>query len=582
MLINYGNTTNFQIWYDDSLTGAAGVPNGVALSQAVMDYCEYDLQRLSFLFGNIMPPAANLPFQINIVPGGGGAYNDGIKTITCLVNISDGTYNQFGLSPIIVAEEGEIFMRLQNGGWNPGWSNGEGLSRSLAQILYPPNAFLFASGSDWYNPASVSALPDWVDNDEQTDQDGISYGCAALFLNYLAYQLGYKWTDIIAAIALPPNNTLGYTAMLLGAPTAYTDFVALLMANFPSGNLYPAGTPFTEQIDDIFPLGPITATPHLYMRHNLTDDGSSHLPPLSDSPDIILKNNMVPNPQATYSTAASIASDTESDADVLTGQANYVYLRVWNSGTDSTNVFATVYWSPPATLVTPDMWNLIGDAYFPDVPAGSTVEVSTPGIVWPADQIPAPGHYCFVATVGNADEAAPAPGSFASFTDFYNYILANNNITWRNFNVITPLPGPIGRHRFGEYVGLPFLITGAWDRDHLFTFETEANLPKGSSLALQVPEFVGKGLTPRLSSFELFGDTVTDPTYRRRLRIPLKINRSHPIGEIELAKGTALPSHILVNIPARLHDKDYEVSIRQLFKGKEIGRVTWRLTPKKL
>ena len=130
MLINYGNTTNFQIWYDDSLTGAAGVPNGVALSQGVMDYCEYDLARLSVLFGNIMPPAANLPFQININPGGGGANNDGIKTITCFVNTSDGTYNQFGLSPLIVAEEGEIFMVLQNGGWNPGWNNGEGLSRA--------------------------------------------------------------------------------------------------------------------------------------------------------------------------------------------------------------------------------------------------------------------------------------------------------------------------------------------------------------------------------------------------------------------------------------------------------------------
>jgi hypothetical protein len=60
----------------------------------------------------------------------------------------------------------------------------------------------------------------------------------------------------------------------------------------------------------------------LYMRHNLADTGTSHTGSLADSPDIIIKNSPVSNPHATYSTPASIASDTESDPDVLTGQAN--------------------------------------------------------------------------------------------------------------------------------------------------------------------------------------------------------------------------------------------------------------------
>ena len=56
------------------------------------------------------------------------------------------------------------------------------------------------------------------------------------------------------------------------------------------------------------------------------------------------------DPQATFSTPASIASANESDADVLAGQTNYVYLRVWNRGEAAAqNVFANVYYSPPAT-----------------------------------------------------------------------------------------------------------------------------------------------------------------------------------------------------------------------------------------
>ena len=87
---------------------------------------------------------------------------------------------------------------------------------------------------------------------------------------------------------------------------------------------------------------------------NLADDGTSYTGSLSDSPDIILKNNR-----------------------------------------DASNVFASLYWSPPATLVSPNLWTLVGYAYFPDVPMGSVVEVSIPGITWPSDQLPGMGHDCF-------------------------------------------------------------------------------------------------------------------------------------------------------------------------------------------
>jgi hypothetical protein len=83
-------------------------------------------------------------------------------------------------------------------------------------------------------------------------------------------------------------------------------------------------------------------------------------------------------PACSFEAETSINSDTESDPDVIDGQANYVYLRVWNRGADAANVFTTVYWSPPATLVTPNLWNLIGSAYYPDVPRGASCRCRTP------------------------------------------------------------------------------------------------------------------------------------------------------------------------------------------------------------
>ena len=79
-MIVAGQTQNFIVSYDNSLA------NGATLAQAVLDYCEYDLVRLSMLFGNILPPPGSLPIQINIVSGGGGGWNNGVNLITCTVN----------------------------------------------------------------------------------------------------------------------------------------------------------------------------------------------------------------------------------------------------------------------------------------------------------------------------------------------------------------------------------------------------------------------------------------------------------------------------------------------------------------
>lgn len=397
-----------------------------------------------------------------------------------------------------------------------------------------------------------------------------------MFLNWLADQLGHRWPAIVQAGA-PVTNTLAETAQLLGLASPWQEFSSLIAAQLPPGSNLPShptelGQP-SEPTDDPYPLGPpATQLPALYLRHNLADDGTTHTGSLSDSPDIIVRNNPVANPQATFSTAASIASDAESDPTVLPGQANYVYLRGWNRGADAPNTFATVYWSPPSTLVTPDLWTLIGSAYYPDLPPGSLVEVSNPGIVWPSDEIPAVGHYCFVAMIGNAAAPAPDPSSFATFDDFMNYVYANNNLTWRNFNVGQPGQFGLPPH-LRQLQRMPFLVAGAWDRPRLFEIEVEAELPGESKLVLDFPHWLGCAARP--GEVEERDDPEHEGPDRRRRLIPLPAKGRHSLGELELPAGARAHSRVLVEVPAGRRKEPHRIVIRQLYKGREAGRITW-------
>jgi hypothetical protein len=43
--------------------------------------------------------------------------------------------------------------------------------------------------------------------------------------------------------------------------------------------------------------------------------------------------------------------------------------------------------------------------------------------------------------------------------------------------------------------------------------------------------------------------------------------------------GTASASHLLVRIPETHHRRSHGVYIRQIYEGREVGRISWRLIP---
>jgi len=235
--VQRGSTQNFVVSYEGSL-GA----DGQTFADAVLAVCEQDYTFLQGVFGNIS--IQGLPFQVYLRQGdsnNGGAYHYSCDATALYCFITPGEPTELA-SMLVVAEEDEVFMANQNVGWNCGYSNGEGLSRVLATELHPSALNGFASAASWLD----SNRPDWVDNTEQTDTDYVSIGCSTLFLNYLRYQLGMNWSNIVQA----GGDTLAQTySNLTGSSDGFSPFATLLRSRFPQG------TPSGLQNDNPFPIG---------------------------------------------------------------------------------------------------------------------------------------------------------------------------------------------------------------------------------------------------------------------------------------------------------------------------------------
>ena len=231
-----GSTTHFSVSYAPSL-GASGL----TIANAILATCESDYNALRAWF-NVTP--SGLPFQIDVVPGSGGASHAGCAAtgLSIQANSGPGVDLPF-LRSLVVAEEDEVFMGTSPRSWNCGYSNGEGLSRVLANTLYPgAEPSNFVSSPTWLN---TNPRPDFVNTTDPTDRNYTSIGCAVLFLYWMRYQLGFTWNQICQA----DGATLAATyTKLTGRSDALPRFEALLSAR------YPIGKPSGLTTDNPYPL----------------------------------------------------------------------------------------------------------------------------------------------------------------------------------------------------------------------------------------------------------------------------------------------------------------------------------------
>jgi hypothetical protein len=149
---------------------------------------------------------------------------------------------------LVIAEEDEVFEANFGHGWDCGASNGEGLSRVLANDMVPgvePQGFV--SPPVWLDETPDSGIQreDWITKTDSTDTNYFSIGCSVLFLNWLRFQLNYSWSQIIAAGAATLAETY---RNLTGQNDGYTRFKKLI------DQKYPPGQPSGLTKDNPFPL----------------------------------------------------------------------------------------------------------------------------------------------------------------------------------------------------------------------------------------------------------------------------------------------------------------------------------------
>jgi acylphosphatase len=220
-----GTVGNMTLSYDPSL-GA----QGLALAQQFLNVANRPYQDMVSFFG-INGGAV----QVVIAPlsgnndGSGGAYHYGCDFVSGGTLYLDATFASTTINPLdlqvalYVAELSECFMGAQGKGWGCGYSNGEGLSRFMAEEETPWGTLAgFQTAAAWV----AAGYPDWVTHTELTDQDSVSTGCSILYIYWMRSR-GYS----IAQITQAAGATLQANYQTLtGSSSAFADLVAAAKA----------------------------------------------------------------------------------------------------------------------------------------------------------------------------------------------------------------------------------------------------------------------------------------------------------------------------------------------------------------
>lgn len=296
----------------------------------------------------------------------------------------------------------------------------------------------------------------------------------------------------------------------------------------------------------------------LYIRDNLQDFGAQPLigGGLACSPDIIVFNQELLDPQATLGSAAAQAQDTLGD-EVESGQDNFIYFRVQNRGGQSADGKIKAYWANLSTWPIPGGWKLIDEISIPSVAPGEFKVVGP--MTWLSGDIPPVGHYCFLSLIDRADDPAPDPSNIKNWNDYYRFIRQNNNATWKNFNVVPLLPG--------TYTTWSFQIHG-WPRT---TLSSDLLIDLG-----QLPDEIGVTLRilKRLSMGSTFHNMELSEESSLYRRYKLQAGKVSAMRNMSLKASDTTEARLEITIPDKVANGYYRISAAQLVDGREMGRVT--------
>jgi len=296
----------------------------------------------------------------------------------------------------------------------------------------------------------------------------------------------------------------------------------------------------------------------LYIRDNLLDFGAEPLVGggLSCSPDIIVFNEELLDPQDTLGSVAAQGQDTIGD-QVESGQDNFLYFRIQNRGSQSADGKIKAYWANLSTWPIPGGWKLIDEISIPSVAPGEFKVIGP--MTWLNGDIPPVGHYCFLSLIDRVDDPAPDPSTVQNWNDYYRFIRQNNNATWKNFNVVPLLPG--------TYTTSTFQIHG-WPRVKLSSdlLIDLSPLPNNIRVTLRILKRLTLG-----STFQNMELSEESSLYRR---YKLQAGKVSAIRNMALKTSDTTEATLELSIPDKAVDGYYRISVAQLVDTREMGRVT--------
>jgi len=307
-----------------------------------------------------------------------------------------------------------------------------------------------------------------------------------------------------------------------------------------------------------FCLGILELPADIYVRDNLQDTGEEPLFSgyISCSPDINHFRQELTDPQATLGSATAKHQDNLFE-NIEKGQPNYIYVRLQNRGYAVHNAEVDVYWSNPSTLPAPTSWNLIGTIPVPAIAPGE-FKVAGP-LAW--STMPATGHYCFVAVLGNAQDPKPDLGSIHDINDFYALIRNMNNVTWKNFDVEDIFAGTMQSFNFKIQGWSKISYQGDLEIDI-------STLPGNAEAELRIIKRLTEGAAGE-------GLTLKEETVRYR-RYSMTDTKA-ALRNMQLKSGDITEATICITLPDTVPNGAYDFYVLQKIGGQEMGRVTKRL-----
>ncbi len=226
--------------------------------------------------------------------------------------------------------------------------------------------------------------------------------------------------------------------------------------------------------------------------------------------------------------------------------------------------------SPAATLITPEHWLPVGrlDAsQVGQIRHGDNLVVVGP-VPWVSGAItPPPQAWSLLAILSELEENRPQglpyfggtggmpPGPPYFDWAEYRAFLRGPGVAWRNTH-----------HDATSSPTLDFIIAGTPDRARHFDFEVIQRLPAGATVTLQVPPALAAKLRQRQPW--LGGGTGLLP---KRPRTAIR--------GVELAAGAYAEATFTVDAGGPALTAGHSLALRQLWRGEEVGRITWFFGP---